>query len=106
MSTGSQWRSYGKSALNSIKAQYFLRRAARFEGARFYTSLSFQMDLNHAEILRVISHCEDKVYSQRMGTITWMHEFLEYVGNIKIDQNNFHCIVAIWVSNLISPFKP
>jgi len=41
-----------------------------------------------------------------MGTITWMHEFLEYVGNIKINQNNFHCTVATSVSNQISPFKP
>jgi len=49
MSTDSQWRSYGKSAVNFIKAEYFLRRAARVETARFYTSFSYQMDLSHTE---------------------------------------------------------
>lgn len=102
MATGSQWRSYGKSELNFTKAQYFLRRAARFEAARFYTRFIFQMDLNHAEIVP----CEGKVYSQRMGKITWVHGFLNYVGDVKMNQNYFHCTVATWISKRPSPFKP
>lgn len=49
MSTDSLWRSYGKSAVNFTKAEYFLKRAARVETARFYTSFSYQMDLSHTK---------------------------------------------------------